>query len=372
MDDGSIRWQPVAYLGGMFALTCPANDRLLAGAFQSGLYRSADTQHAHWDNRYAASVGEFALADANTYYAGAWYGGALKSSDGGVTWSPINNGLTANDVYALAISPTLSSRIYAGTEMGLFVSSNAGASWGRPAGNLPGRLVSELAFAGNTLLAVTDLGLYRSSDGGASWQTPTTDLPPVRINTLLAGSPSTTVYAGTSLGLYRSTDGGNTWASLGTGLANRDVQALAIDPANANRIIAGSTTGLYVSADSGNTWNAEPNAGLSGTATLIGAIAFCPGGGDANLYLGTGNGVYALRTPVLTRRSRHRWPGTGLDADQLHFYCCRQPNLGYIAYHLCLAGHRTNSGRADRRREQHHDLHVALWSGGNQVHHGHR
>jgi RHS repeat-associated protein len=297
LEDGSTRWQPVAYLGGMFALTCPANDRLLAGAFQSGLYRSADAQHTHWDNRFAASVGDFAVANANTYYAGAWYEGALKSSDGGATWVPITSGLAANDVYALAISPTLSSRIYAGTELGLFVSSNAGASWGRPSGNLPGRLVSELAFAGNTLLAVTDLGLYRSSDGGASWQPPATDLPPVRINTLLAGSPSTTVYAGTSLGLYRSTDSGNTWAPVGT-LANRDVHALAIDPANANRMLAGSTTGLYVSVDGGNTWNADTNAGLNGTAALIGAIAFCPGGGDANLYLGTGNGVYALRTPV--------------------------------------------------------------------------
>ncbi len=298
LEDGSTRWQPVAYFGSMFALTCPANDRLLAGAFQSGLYRSADTQHTRWDNRYAASIGAFALADANTYYAGAWYGGALKSSDSGATWAPINNGLTANDVYALAISPTVSSRIYAGTEMGLFVSSNAGTSWGRPTGNLPGRLVSELAFAGNTLLAVTDLGLYRSSDGAASWQRPATDIPPGRINTLLVGSPSTTVYAGTSLGLYRSTDTGNTWASQGTGLVNKDVQALAIDPANANHMIAGSTTGLYVSADGGTTWNADTNAGLSGTAAHIGAIAFCPGGGDANLYLGTGSGVYALRTPV--------------------------------------------------------------------------
>lgn len=295
LGTGPIRWLPISDHGSTYALACTASDRLLAGAFHAGLFRSLDAGHANWNSVYTASVGEIAVVDSNTYYAGTWYGGALKSSDGGDSWSPINNGLTANDVYALAADPAASNHLFAGTEMGLFVSNDGGASWSRPAGALPSRLVSDLAFADGVLLAVTDLGLYRSNDGGASWQTPTGDLPPVPINVLLVGSPTSTVYAGTALGPYKSTDSGDTWTTWGTGLADRDVHALTIDPSDASHIVAGTTAGLFVSTDGGNTWAADAYEGLDGIASQVGALAFCPDGGDANLYLGAGGGVYALR-----------------------------------------------------------------------------
>jgi len=292
----SVSWLPLAGHGSMYALDCTVNDRLLAGAFHAGLFHSTDAEHAAWDNVHVASVGEIAVADANTHYAGTWYGGALKSTDGGASWEPINEGLTANDVYALAADPAASNHLFAGTEMGLFVSNDGGASWTRPTGTLPGRLVSDLAFADDVLLAVTDLGLYHSDDGGANWQTG--DLPPVPINVLLVGSPASTVYAGTALGPYKSTDSGDTWTTWGTGLADGDVHALAIDPSDASHIVAGTTAGLFVSTDGGDNWTADTNEGLDGIASQVGALAFCPDGGDANLYLGAGGGVYALRTYV--------------------------------------------------------------------------
>jgi RHS repeat-associated protein len=298
LEAGSVRWLAIADHGSTYALACTAEDRLLAGAFHAGLFRSTDAGHAIWNDVYTASVGEIAVVDSDTYYAGTWYSGALKSSDGGDSWSPVNSGLTANDVYALTADPAAPNRLFAGTEMGLFVSGDGGASWGRPAGSLPGRLVSDLAFAGDVLLAVTDLGLHRSDDSGASWGTPTVDLPLVRINVLLTGSLTGTVYAGTALGPYKSTDSGDTWAPWGTGLADADVHALAIDPADPSRVVAGTTAGLFASMDSGDTWTADTTEGLGGIASQVGALAFCPNGGDANMYLGTGGGVYALRTSV--------------------------------------------------------------------------
>jgi len=307
----SPRWLPIAYHGSTYALACTANGRLLAGAFHAGLFRSADAGHAVWNNVRVASVGDITVVDPNTCYAGTWYSGALKSSNGGASWSPINNGLTASDVYALAANPTALDRLFAGTEMGLFVSADGGAHWGRPTGTLPGRVVSDLAFAGNVLLAVTDLGLYRSTDGGTSWQTPTVDLPLARVNVLLVGSPASTVYAGTALGPYKSNDSGSTWTSWGTGLAGTDVHALAIDPADASHVVAGTTTGLFVSVNGGDTWTADTHDGLDGIASQVGALAFCPNGGDADLYLGTGSGVYALRTPVAPASAVISGPTTG-------------------------------------------------------------
>lgn len=298
LDMGSDQWLSVAYHGSTYALACTADDQLLAGAFQSGLFRSTDAGHAFWNDVQAASVGEITIVDSSTVYAGTWSGGALKSNDGGASWTPINNGLVANDVYALAADPVAPDHLFAGTEMGLFVSNDGGANWSRPTGTLPGSAVSELTFVGDVLLATTDLGLYRSDNDGASWSTPTVDLPPARINVLLAGSPAGTVYAGTALGVYKSTDHGDTWTPVGTGLTDKDVHALAIDPADATHMVAGTTDGLFVSTDGGDAWVADTHEGLDGIASLVGALAFCPDGGDANLYLGAGGGVYALRTPV--------------------------------------------------------------------------
>ncbi len=269
----ATRWLPVASHGANSALTCTTDDHLLAGAFHAGLFHSQDEGHATWSQVYTASVGELLTVDTNTYYAGTWQGGALKSSDGGASWAPVNGGLQANDVYALAVAPP---RLFAGTEMGLFLSDDGGAHWERPAGTLPGRLVSELAVANDVLLAVTDLGLYRSEDSGASWRQPTDDLTPAQINVLLTGQTAGTVYAGTAWGLYRSTDCGDTWNTWGTDLAGQDVHVLAVDPANSNHIVAGTTAGLFVSDDGGDTWRADTRAGLNGIATHVGALAFCP------------------------------------------------------------------------------------------------
>jgi len=298
METNPVRWLSLNDDGSTYALACTANDYLLAGGFYAGLSRSISPGHGIWSNVHAASVGEIAIASPTAYYAGTWNDGVLKSTDGGASWAPSNNDLAANDVYALAADPATPAHLFAGTEMGLFASQDEGANWDGPVGTLPGYLVSELAFAGSTMLAVTDWGLYRSTDGGEHWYTPTIDLPPARINVLLAGSPAGTVYAGTAQGPYTSSNDGDTWTLWGTGLTGHDVYALAIDPADARHVVAGTTTGLFASTNGGDTWAADPYGGLSGTASQVGALAFCPGGGEADLYLGTGNGVYALRTPV--------------------------------------------------------------------------
>ena len=49
-----------------------------------------------------------------TLYAGTT-GGVFKSTDGGGRWSPINLGLTATNVSALAIDPATPTIVYAGT-----------------------------------------------------------------------------------------------------------------------------------------------------------------------------------------------------------------------------------------------------------------
>ena len=139
----------------------------------------------------------YALAvDPNTpttLYAGTYGGGMFKSTDGGATWSPVNNGLTNKSVWALAIaSTTPASTTYAGTYGGVFKSTNGGASWSAVNSGLTNTAVFALA------------------------------IDPTDSNTLYAGT-----YGG---GVFKSINGGTTWSVANTGLTNKSVRALAIDP----------------------------------------------------------------------------------------------------------------------------------------------
>jgi photosystem II stability/assembly factor-like uncharacterized protein len=53
-------------------------------------------------------------------FAGTAGGGVFESTDGGTSWNPVNDGLTNPFVYALAIAPQTATSLYAGTGGGVF------------------------------------------------------------------------------------------------------------------------------------------------------------------------------------------------------------------------------------------------------------
>ena len=79
-------------------------------------------------------------------YAGTQDHGVQKSTDGGDSWSPANNGLTSLIVKALVVSPVNPDVIYAGTwEGGVFRSTDAGENWTAINTGLTGMYVLSLA-----------------------------------------------------------------------------------------------------------------------------------------------------------------------------------------------------------------------------------
>jgi photosystem II stability/assembly factor-like uncharacterized protein len=107
--------------------------------------------------------------DPDTLYAGAL--GVLKSTDGGTTWR--SAGLTRTPVIALAVDPKATATLFAGTDAGLFKSTDAGASWQPLHGPLDGVRVEALAInpqRRQTVYAGTDRGVFRTGDGGESWR----------------------------------------------------------------------------------------------------------------------------------------------------------------------------------------------------------
>lgn len=291
-DPEASGWQHLTGQGGFYALACSARFELLAGSFHAGLSRSTTAEREDWPTVSHIGISALALG-AGTAYAGGPRVGVLKSADTRA-WISATTGLKANDVYAIATEPGATGKIFAGTEMGLFVSANQGSSWANSIPSVPGRVVSELAVVGDRLIAVTDQGLFSSTRSGGAWQR-ATGLPGAPIFALATLTETATLYAGTALGVYRSTDGGRTWAAHSAGLAGRAVYALAIDPATPQHIFAGTASGLFLSTNGGGTWTQDQRAGLSGDAIQIGALAFCPSGADKELYIGSGAGIYALQ-----------------------------------------------------------------------------
>jgi len=55
----------------------------------------------------------------------------LKSTNGGASWSDLTNDLPDVPAHSVAVDPDDSSRIFVGTDLGVFVSTNGGTNWNR-------------------------------------------------------------------------------------------------------------------------------------------------------------------------------------------------------------------------------------------------
>lgn len=133
-------------------------------------------------------------AHHETLYAGGR--GVLKSSDGGAKWQ--SSGLAHSTVYALELDPETSTTLYAGTDTGLFNSTDAGASWQPLQGPLDGIRVEAVALDPRhtkTLYAGTDRGVFKSTDGGRSWRG-FDHLPLRSFDALAVDSSAGLLYAG--------------------------------------------------------------------------------------------------------------------------------------------------------------------------------
>ena len=237
------------------------------------------------------------------FYFGAVGGGIWETENAGRTWTPIGDGLPVASIGAIAVAPTDTNVIYAGTgeaDMrsdiqhgnGMYKSTDAGKTWthvGLDDTRQIGRIVVDPSDANVVYAAALghqygpneQRGVFKSTDGGKTWSkvlykdanTGAIDIAmdPSNVSVLFASlwqtrRPPWNVYPpsnGPGSGLYKSTDAGATWMRVsGSGFPTGVLGhiGIAISAANPNRIYATvdtnnpKTGGVYRSDNGGATW----------------------------------------------------------------------------------------------------------------------
>jgi FG-GAP repeat len=173
----------------------------------------------------------------DTMWVGSVTGGIFKTTNGGGTWTNLDDFLSNLAVSSLVAHPSTPNTIYAAT--GENTSGNRG--WR----DLDGR--------GNR-----GAGIFKSLNGGMSWsQLASTTNSNWWYTNRLAIHPTNadTLLAATWAGIYRTLNGGTSWTLEFPTTGVEVVQDVDFDPTNGNNAIAGGWNGraLY-STNGGDTW----------------------------------------------------------------------------------------------------------------------
>jgi len=236
-------------------------------AIVSAPFHALSAQETFWQTTSGPArypVQALAISPEGMIFAGTDGGGVFRSHDGGVTWVPVNQGLSHPYVSSLVIDPE--GRLFAGTGSlsaggsGVFRSDDQGETWMAVNTGLRNPHIFCLAldrtngilYAGTWDLPRNPGGVFRSTDGGRTWVRASTGLKNPYVLSL-AVTPEGDVYAGTGalrpLGafggsVFRSTDQGASWTELSAGLDDVPVTALLVTPQG--QVFAGTFTGdLY-------------------------------------------------------------------------------------------------------------------------------
>jgi ligand-binding sensor domain-containing protein len=226
--DGGTSWVPVPTAPVIFNFYCLATDdsgKILAGTWGNGLLRQSGPGPA-WQSIAYGYFYCIETSPGGVILAGNDVGKIIHSTDYGQTWSADSVGTEP----VLSVADGGDGYLYAGTfQTGVYRSSDGGKIWSQKISGLSNLIVRTLLTRqGGVLLAGTDGGLFKTSDRGESWTPVTTGLFSLRA--MLPIGENWIVAAGWK-GLSLSSNGGNSWSPVNDGLWPPDVRSIAGDAA---------------------------------------------------------------------------------------------------------------------------------------------
>ena len=164
-----------------------------------------------------------------------------QSNDGGGTWLTIFPNSGGQTLTALAVAPSDSNTVYAGSANGLVnVSTNAGsgtgATWTLRSTGLPNRVISRIAVdpvaatTAYTVFSGFQSGhVFKTTNAGVTWTNISGDLPDIPVNdVVLDPDVPGALYIATDIGVFSTTNGGQNWSAPGSGLPRVVVVSLAL------------------------------------------------------------------------------------------------------------------------------------------------
>lgn len=244
----------------------------------------------------------------STWYLAVGSGNLWKTTNAGVTWTPIFDDQASYSLGCVTLDPTNPDIVWLGTGEnvsgrhvgwghGVFRSRNGGAAWdcmGLEKSEHIGKILVDprdgntvfVAAEGPLWSAGGERGVYKTTDGGQSWtavltideNTGVTDIvfDPSNPDTLYAAAyqrrrkVATFMGGGPNSGIYKSTDGGTNWRRISQGLPKGDMGKIglsvtAADPSLVYATIEASEDekGFYRSQDKGESWE-KRNSYISG------------------------------------------------------------------------------------------------------------
>lgn len=262
--------------------------------------------------------------------------GILRSVDNGASWHRL--GLKEaiefdGTVRALAVDPADPSRVLAGADVGLCLSTDGGAHFSRVSSPMDGQTVWAIAFdpvdpkvvyAGTG--APSRAFTCRSRDGGLSWERLGVELPEFcqgvnrpRILTICVNPVNHhEVWFGVEEGgAWRSTDQGDHWERMdvsGAGINNSDIHAITILPATAQdpvRHFVLTVNSVCESTDGGKSFVHKPSRERFDGMYYTRTVQVTGAAGQA-LLLAIGDGTPGTRTKIYRSEDRGQTWSTAL------------------------------------------------------------
>ncbi len=275
----SVKWSQTDFSASRVQALTVLDSAILVGTSSSGVFRSSDNGLT-WmplDSGLTCTNISSLATNGEDLYAGTYSdsGGVFRWVRESGKWSLTT--LASRQIYTIAASGTYtlaggpSGSDYTG---GLFLSTNQGSSWTQSI-NRGSSGISSLVISGNDVYAtdLNDQGIFVSTDHGSTW------------NSQYGGSciavMGNSIFVGAFYrdGGYRSTDNGATWSYIGNSPLP---ETSTLFPIGSSLIAAGEHGGVFTSYDAGLTWT-EVDSGLTEAVT-----SFTMNRGY--LFAGTANG----------------------------------------------------------------------------------
>ena len=254
-------------------------DHIFLGTSTGTLFSSTDGGHSWTRFAHLGSGDDYVIdhlavdpQNSNKIYAAAWSvenqrsGDLFRSDDAGKTWESIPY-MHGKSIRAMAIAPSDSKTLVAGTLDGVFRTSDAGKNWqkisqaSQDIHNVESIAIDpknpDVVYAGTWHLA------WKTSDAGANWQhinkgmIEDSDVFSIIVDST---NPSV-VFASACSGIYKSQTAGDSFQKIqGIPFSARRTRVLKQDPSNPAIVYAGTTEGLWKTTDAGKTWNRVTSA----------------------------------------------------------------------------------------------------------------